>query len=374
MAVDPAALLAGPRGRRLCLEYARALHEGAQHAAQLHQAISAAAYHLDPDRGTSTVFLRRGTGRYPPPRSTPDEVANLLALDPVAERNEPDLLLALAAAVDNARYWQPPDGEDALAATPELRAPLAQVAARLAGSPHAAWWWSALDPAAQWAVTFVDPPMEPGPTRIAPQTLDSWREDQVREEAAASRTRPSDPRANWSGIWWSNPPHHVTRTTRALEGRGPVGLWLVEDSLGWEEATVHQVEPPAVARVYEIDGQDAWAHLCERYPLEVSASRRHDWYRTTGRAGRWVIPDWSEVAEDFDAVHLSVSGYLATAGHAVPVTPDIATVLAGWGPDQTCWFSPIAEGDPDHQSWMRVHDQGWMPEFTRGSPSPRSRR
>jgi len=42
-------------------------------------------------------------------------------------------------------------------------------------------------------------------------------------------------------------------------------------------------------------------------------SRRHDWWRVTGSAGAWMIPDWVAVAADYDAVHLTVGGYLTTA-------------------------------------------------------------
>jgi hypothetical protein len=70
-----------------------------------------------------------------------------------------------------------------------------------------------------------------------------------------------------------------------------------------------------------------------RYPLDVSKSRRRDWWRATGRAGRWLIPDYAAVAADWDAVHVSVSGYLTTAGIAIPAGSDAYTMLAGWDPD-----------------------------------------
>ena len=54
-------------------------------------------------------------------------------------------------------------------------------------------------------------------------------------------------------------------------------------------------------RVLEIRCAEDWLRLCRAHPLEVSASRRHDWYRTTGMVGPWVIPDWSTVAQEADA-------------------------------------------------------------------------
>jgi hypothetical protein len=39
-----------------------------------------------------------------------------------------------------------------------------------------------------------------------------------------------------------------------------------------------------------------WAELVGRYPIDVSRSRRHDWWRATGWAGRWLVPDFAAVA------------------------------------------------------------------------------
>lgn len=357
MAVDPAVLLAGPRGRRLCLEFARAQHVGTQEAGQLGEAISYAAYDLDPGRGTSRVIIGFGVDRAP--TYSPDDIARMLAAVPLAEPDERTLLHALGAAVDTARYWQEPDGEDVLAAAPELHLPLARVGNLIADSPRATWWSTPLERAAQWTVHFAGTPAGDATTTRVAETLGRWRAAQAEEEAVAERDRPPDPRAAWSGTWWSKPPSSLTRTTRALSGRGPAGLWLVEDSLGWEKATAHQVHVPRDARVYEVDSPEAWADLCRRYPLEVTASRRHDWYRITARSGCWVIPDWEQVGKDFDAVHLTVAGYLATAGRALPVEDDLMTVLAGWDPDQTYWLTETERDNPTDRTWLYSHDEGW---------------
>ena len=119
---------------------------------------------------------------------------------------------------------------------------------------------------------------------------------------------------------------------------------------------------PAGARVYEIDGADAWAALCRAYPLEVTEQKRHDWYRTTGRDGRWLLPDWAAVAVDHDAVHLTAAAYLTTAGTAVPVPVDdgVASVIAGWNPDETYWLSDDARPEADGAVWV-LDDEGWVP-------------
>lgn len=128
--------------------------------------------------------------------------------------------------------------------------------------------------------------------------------------------------------------------------------------MGWDQATVRQIHVPPDARVCEIDSPESWADLCRRFPLDVTASRRHDWYRTTARNGRWVIPDWAQVARNFDAVHLTVAGYLSTAGLPVPVEHDLMTVLAGWNPDQTFWLTDVPH-ESAHRAWRYDQDEGW---------------
>jgi hypothetical protein len=50
------------------------------------------------------------------------------------------------------------------------------------------------------------------------------------------------------------------------------------------------------------------------------------------------MPRWPAVARDWDGVHLSVAGYLATAGRALPVGA-ARTLLGGWNPDETYWLA-----------------------------------
>ncbi|HEV7869755.1 MAG TPA: hypothetical protein VGO95_00700 [Modestobacter sp.] len=171
--------------------------------------------------------------------------------------------------------------------------------------------------------------------------LQAWRARTEADEQRSARERPADPSARWSGSWWSTPVLSGAVTTgRALPSdpvrQGvirlpvedtPVGLSLVEDSMGWETARAWPLRPAPDARVLEVAGPADWVRLVERYPLEVTASRRHDWYRTTGRDGAWVIPDWFAVAADHDGVHLTVAGYLSTAS----ITWWLADVLASGG-------------------------------------------
>ena len=72
-----------------------------------------------------------------------------------------------------------------------------------------------------------------------------------------------------------------------------------------------------------------------------------------------MIPDWSAVARHVDGVHLSVRGYLRTAGRAIAVDEERASVLAGWDPDRTFWFCPTRAGD-DLFTWEECEEEpGW---------------
>lgn len=380
MGLDVDAVLAGPRGRRLRFELARGTRrpDGVPEVDRLRQAAFWAAHALDPGRGTSSALLTVGTGPVPdPPTSTPADVARLVAAVPLAPLGSDALLDALAAAVDNARYWQEPDGEDVLAGTPEVRAALRRVAAGAVSHPAARWWTTPVDRAAQWTVTpegdavpgspaddVVPRPPEgdavPGaPGGGAAHRLARWRAGTVEGEARAARERPADPRASWSGEWWSTPPRELTRTTRALDAAGPVGLHLAEDADGADRAATQRVDPPADAAVLELDSPEAWLDLCRRHPLDVTASRRHDWYRTTGTSTRWVLPDWSAVAREVDAVHLTVGGYLATAGRALPLGDGRATTLAGWDPDCTYWLVDVPDPRQPAEAWERDESGVW---------------
>jgi hypothetical protein len=368
MALSAAGLLAGPRGRRLCLELAlsqRTIENEATEA--LRSAAFFASYDLDPGRGTSRGLFGPGIDELtgPPPAPSPREVARLLDAVPLPAWDDHTLLLALQAAVDGAMYWQDPGGEDVLAGAPEMRAALARVAASVAAAPGAAWWSEPVDRREQWAVTFADmsdvTDAPPVPQRTAREAVERWHAAQLEDEALAHRDWPADPTANFSGPWWSRPPNALTASTRALPGGMPMGLAFVEDGLGWEAATVERVLVPTDARVYEIDGPDAWAELNRRYPLEVTAARRQVWYRTTGHIGTWTLPDWARVQRDFDAVHLSVAGYLATAGVAVPVDAVRSSVLAGWDPDATHWLTDVSQDPATRRPWRTDQTGGdWM--------------
>lgn len=77
------------------------------------------------------------------------------------------------------------------------------------------------------------------------------------------------------------------------------------------------------ARVYEVDGPQAWHQLARRYPALDDEGR--------------TVPDWGLVAGDWDAVHLSLGGLLTTQLVRVE-GPDGFTELQSWDAEQTAWL------------------------------------
>jgi hypothetical protein len=350
-------LLQGPRGRRLCLELAIELDQ------EVRTAVFWLAYELDSGRGTSRVVLSAVSSAdmqaEPPAPSLERLVARLKSLD-FSHLQESQVQGALERSVDSARYWQPPDGEDVLAGLPEVAEALSPVAEQFIASPRMQWCWQPRQ-AEQWAIDWRHAD-DPAPLpKNSGKTLTEWARKERAEEVTAARDRPSDPTANVSGTWWSIP-HGLIQTV----GQLPAGLSLVEDSLGWEHATTIPVR--GSGKVLEINTAEEWVNLCRKFPLEVTASRRHDWFHTTGRHGRWVIPDWEKVASEWDAAHLTVMGYLHAAGRPLEVDLETATVIAGWDPDSTICLTDLArewigprqqwQRDSNRDEWIRAHESG----------------
>ncbi|HJF13511.1 MAG TPA: hypothetical protein K8V32_01750 [Enteractinococcus helveticum] len=366
-------LLAGPRGRRFLLEYALA-SELAQNPVRSEESFGSAAfdaaYRLDPAviSGSARKYqslFGEVTEQPDMPVVTPAEAAERLDMVELLEPTPKTLRSALAVAVDTARYWQEPDGDDVLAATPDMLHGLRRVAEHIAASPLPGWWWTPVDRFTQHCVLWEGAAPVTIPDDVH-ATLLAASDQQRAEERLALQERDQAPTANWSGEWWSHPPVTMPSSTRKLFDGSPAGLWFVEDSFGWEDAESMRVFVPQDISVFEIEDASDWAKLCARFPMDVTAQKRHDWYRTTGRIGRWITPGWVQVAEHYDAVHLQVGAYLSAAGIAIPVDDitDSASVIAGWDPDTTYWFSSSIAYDYERIGWLLVEagvDMVWKP-------------
>ena len=336
---DAENLLAGPRGRRLCWSL------------------------LDPGDypGWDRVWDGANAGDL---TGLTDELAACVALTDldsvVTHADELTLLAALAEPVETAMYWQEPDDEDLALADQTVRDALLPVSEAVTTAPAASWWSTPAGTARQQYVEWLAPGGGPPSVTGATAELAAWRAALTEEEQAA-RTQPKDLTASLSGHWWSTPvPSRLPSTTRSLPGIGAVGLAMVEDGLDWKEAHCWPMKPQAGARVYEISRPVEWTELVARYSIDVTNCRRHDWWRATGWDGHWLIPDFAAVAEDYDAVHVSLAGYLATAGRALRVD-DACTILAGWNPDQTYWLTDMLTLAGPATKWAKLGEEplGW---------------
>lgn len=376
--LDPELLLAGPRGRRMLAELICAARVRGWHASQPAQAGVSPVMIAFP-AGTSDAERAVELARARMPRAREDLAADVAALARAGGDVPPEpaaLVDAVRVSVSANMPWQEPDGDDALLADPLIVQSLRPVAERIAASPSAGSWTRPLDLARQrlnlnpgWA---DEPPVVQDTDVTVMVTglaawAQLWRESTERAERRAQIDRPTDVAAPISGDWWSTPlawvdpeapgARHAPTTTPPLLGLDhPLGstemVWQ-EDDGGWEDTLLVPVAPVRPPRVHEVTGPSAWADLVRRFPLEVSASRRHDWYRHTGRDGAWAIPDWLAVREEFDAVHVTVAGYLTTAGRAVDVGDGVASVLAGWSPDSTAWLTDILVESGPRERWRR---------------------
>lgn len=366
--IEASTLLTGPRGRRMLLAFALESERASAsdyEQWQFHRAVADASYELDPGRGTSRVRMRIGDGDGDPegypPTPTPEEVAELLDAVVLAEVTQALLRTALSQSVDSARYWQEPDGEDVLIGSDPVRSELLRVAEHIVESPHTDWWTRDLMRDDQWSISWNDPHIlhqEPADA----STFQTWRERMRESEARAERKQRENPTASWTNEWWSIPVLTLPRSSGPLVDGSPAGLWFVEDSGNYERATARRYLVPPDACVYEIQQAEDWAELCRRYPIEVTAQKRHDWFDTTGRIGRWVMPDWSMVAKEYDGVHLTAAAYIAAAGTAIPVDDNVASVIAGWDPDTTWWLGDSVEFG-ESVIWTRntmVYDSEWI--------------
>jgi hypothetical protein len=339
-------LLAGPRGRELCARLAgidvREMYE-----------------QLAPSQ---SVPLVRAPG---PADVSPEAQAELPGEGddeqfppPLPDRDDPLAVIpALADVAEDVSYWGGYPAPDLLD-DPVLIARLRPAADWLSDSGGCRWWWSGPDRAAQRYVQWTardDTAPELGNAAEMLRAADAEADEDERR-MSADRHLPAGSGVN--GPWWTCP--DVISTTRRLGRLGAVLLAGQEDGFGDTNAVIWPFAVASTSRILEIDGPQAWQRLVAAYPRPATATYRHTW-AWTGWDGNWVVPRWTVVARDWDGVHLSVAGYLATAGRALPIGT-ARTLLGGWNPDETYWLTDVLRPGGPSSVW-RNHDRtplGWQ--------------
>ncbi|EGD53373.1 hypothetical protein [Gordonia neofelifaecis] len=343
-------LLNTPRGRRLLVAYAKAVG-----SVDLSQAFDLAANAFEDHASFGTWHIAGGvmTRFAEPPTGSPDDAAVELAALRFGEVDADVLHAALQMSVDFAWYWQAPDGLVRLAALPQIVELLRPLAEAVAASPHCEWWSSACAVDDQHLIAYAEPTIEAAPIG---QSLRVGRAVAMADEAEGRRENRAA--SDVSGFWWSTPWAGHT-TARRQNGR-PTGITLMEDCGGWEKVWIRRCPVPAEARILEICEPADWAGLCRDHPFEITHTVGPDWRRVTGSDGPWLMPDWVSVAENYDAVHVTIAGYLTTATQAIDVDDRHQTMMAGWMPDGTVWLNDVlATTAAEWEIWKTSDGTGW---------------
>lgn len=144
--------------------------------------------------------------------------------------------------------------------------------------------------------------------------------------------------------------HIAFVTSTAVDGSSSLLAGRAYDAADWPlEPPIQQfrLDVSPAARVFEVDGPDAWHRLCAAYPAAREVRRPEP----TGPHRGWspypgapspgmddrLVPDWSALARDWDAVHLPLGGLLTS--EQVRVETSVGwTELWGWGAEQTVWL------------------------------------
>lgn len=122
------------------------------------------------------------------------------------------------------------------------------------------------------------------------------------------------------------------------------------------------------ARIYEIHRPEDWHRLCRRYPRHSDSLAL--WPLgddgASGPLGGHIGPQWSLVAETYDAVHLSWAGLLTSEGCIVR-SDGVVTMLRCWLMEQTLWLRDCF-GDPQPideavSTERRAQDRAWIRQY-----------
>jgi|HubBroStandDraft_1064217.scaffolds.fasta_scaffold22569_3 hypothetical protein len=260
----------------------------------------------------------------------------------IAEASERDLIELLAEEsgnfgfnLENEAVW----GLTAAAAE-ELK-PVSDALITAAGARR---WWEGTILADQRFVAWDG----------CPPLRGSDLETEVR--AAMRELRPGCPdnlQPGFGSEWWSIPSFaERSWTANELDSIWSTGLLYFSDAFGprddpavlianGEIPALWQMTFNASARVYEVGCPEDWGSLVDRFPCAVSRTHGYDWSRWGNAPGPWLLPDWENVMECYDGVHVSIGGYLLSCGLAIPVRNGYS-MLVGWLPGATLWLRDAA--------------------------------
>jgi hypothetical protein len=181
---------------------------------------------------------------------------------------------------------------------------LQRLACAVLTSPEAQWWFEPLQRSRQmWLSREGGPPL------------------------ATQLVTPTEPPTSWER--YAQKPEGGFFTSTLIEGTSSVhadlavGMGDYADRFQAGPRACWWLVARADARVFEIDGPDAWHRLCVQYGAQ-------------GEDGR-LIPDWAAVAHHLDAVHLTLGGLL-TAEQVRVASSAGWSRHDKWDLEQTLWL------------------------------------
>ena len=282
------------------------------------------------------------------------------------ERDELGLLGDLACSTSGFGFG---GGDEAVwGLTALAKEELRPVAEALVAAPGTATWWEPAALADQRFLEWDGCPRVTGPA-VEQAVRDGMRAERTENEEGLRRRRPQGhPETRIGARWWSAPGFAPLTWTTTAAGDIPTiafghfidTLWPFKET----GATVWSFQIAPHARVLEITGPAEWQALVSRFPRDVTGTHDGEWRYWGGVPGPWRLPNWELVMEHYDGVHVSIGGYLAACGLALPVE-DAYTMLAGWIPGATVWMRDLADasgplgrwhGHPQNLDWDAIRD------------------
>lgn len=244
-----------------------------------------------------------------------------------------------AVAVKETEIWSA-SHERAIAQITQRAQALRGFAHEILAEPGASWWFAPFDRRQQLYVWPLEGTLTPEPSAI--RTPDGGGFERYAQK----------PKTIW--------------TSTLVGGEACMRVFIDAGAGDWlaSQYPIPEWHMSAVddARVFEINGPDDWHALCVRYPMHVGDA-------ALNLESKWPDPqrltvDWRAAADDWDAVHLTFGGMLAS--EQVPrATDDGWSVMWGWASEMTCWLR-YAFGDvlrlPDHERHVRISNI-WLPHL-----------
>jgi hypothetical protein len=235
---------------------------------------------------------------------------------------------------------------------------LRPVAEALVSSPAARRWWEPAGLADQRFVQWDGMPRLTGP-EVEQAVRQCMSEERAGNAEGLRQPRPPEqPGVIIGACWWSSPGFATESWTSAPFGGLPAlalyqffDTWLPPDDAG---ATVWSTPVDPGARVLEVNGPADWRDLVARFPRDVTGTHDGEWRNWGNVPGPWLLPDWEQVMEHYDGVHVTIGGAVASWGVALPVD-DAYTMLTAWVPDATLWLRDVTTHARPIGRW-----NGWL--------------